>query len=487
MRSFCQNGIIYAMKRITTYSARNASVLVWLAVLLMTVSAVTRIAFFSGVGRLSAGVVFLHIILPAAANLIYAIRLPLKGEKMFYVSITPTFLACVYFACVSLRLNIPVYMTIVLVLFCLVQYVLFALTFKGRLASKLPVLAAWVLPAVWFAVSATFRYDFVYIFQHQLMLVLSDLSLYAGIVVAILSAKKLPDPEEGEAYRLRWGDRPDGRLIRSTPAMSKLNPYFMPYRNGATNFVSDSIEITAMERYIRQKRREGLKHFGITHVILAAYVRACAELPGLNRFLSGQKVYHRFTIDVSMVVKKEMDNDSPDTVIKAHFDPADTAADVYRKYDEVLQSIRTPELDSDFDKIAGLIDLIPGLFKKFFIWVLTVMDYFGVLPGIINELSPFHCSMFITSMGSLGIPPIYHHLYNFGNCPVFCSFGCKRTEYELDSEGNVQPHKYVDIKWVTDERIVDGFYYASVMKRMRSLMLHPERLDEVHEVTEDIL
>ena len=475
------------MKRITTYSAHNASVLVWLAVLLMTASAVTRIAFFSGVGRLGLGVVFLHIILPAAANLIYAIRLPLNGEKMFYVTITPTFLACVYFFCISLRLNIPVYMTIILVFFCAAQYVLFSLTFKGKISSKLPVLAAWVLPAVWFAVGPTFRYDFVYILQRQLMLVVSDLALYAGIVIAILSARRLPDPVEGEAYRLRWGDRPDGRLIRSTSAMSKLNPYFMPYRNGATNFIADAIEISAMERYIRQKRREGLKHFGITHVILAAYVRTCAELPGINRYLSGQKVYHRFNIDVSMVIKKDMENDAPDTVIKCHFDPADTAADVYRKYDEVLQSVRTPELDSGFDKATNIIDIIPGLLKKFGIWCLTVMDYFGVLPGLFKELSPFHASLFITSMGSLGIPPIYHHLYDFGNCPVFCSFGCKRTAYELDSEGNVQPRKYVDIKWVTDERIVDGFYYASVMKRMRSLMLHPERLDEVHEVTEDIL
>ena len=475
------------MKRITTYSARNASVLVWLTVLLMITSAVTRIAFFARAGVLNAYVAIFHMILPAAANLLISILLPLKGEKNFYVTVFPTLLVSVYFIVSCANLIVPAYMLVILILTCVIQYVLYARTFRGCIHSKWPVLLAYLIPLAWMPIGSTFRRYFVYILDIQTFKTISDLILLAAMLLMILSARRLPDPVPGEPYRMRYGDRNDGRLIRSTDPMSKLNPYFMPYRSGATNYVSDSIEISAMERYIRQKRKEGLKHFGITHVVLAAYTRACAELPGLNRFLSGQKVYHRFTIDISMVIKKDMTNDAPDTVIKVHLDPADTASDVYRKYDEVLQTVRTPELDSGFDKAAGLIDMIPGLLKKFAIWILTVLDYFGALPLFIKELSPFHASLFITSMGSLGIPPIYHHLYDFGNCPVFCSFGCKRTEYELDAEGNVTPHKYVDIKWVIDERIVDGFYYASVMKRMRSLMLHPERLDEPHEVEEDIL
>lgn len=80
-------------------------------------------------------------------------------------------------------------------------------------------------------------------------------------------------------------------------------------------------------------------------------------------------------------------------------------------------------------------------------------------------------------MGSLGIPPIYHHLYNFGNVPVFCSFGRKRSEVELDGDGKPINKKYVDCTWVTDERICDGFYFASAMKYIKHLLSHPEILD----------
>ncbi len=71
-------------------------------------------------------------------------------------------------------------------------------------------------------------------------------------------------------------------------------------------------------------------------------------------------------------------------------------------------------------------------------------------------------------MGSLGIPPIVHHLYNFGNLPVFVAFGRKYRKVELDLQGKPVTRRYVDFVMNTDERIVDGFYYATVMKYFKA-------------------
>lgn len=47
--------------------------------------------------------------------------------------------------------------------------------------------------------------------------------------------------------------------------------------------------------------------------------------------------------------------------------------------------------------------------------------------------------------------------------------------------------KYVDLKFCLDERIVDGFYYATVFKYMKRLMQHPDLLDQPpEEVVQDI-
>jgi hypothetical protein len=250
--------------------------------------------------------------------------------------------------------------------------------------------------------------------------------------------------------------------------------------------LKDSIDVAAMERYVHKKRREGLKHFGITHVIIAAYMRTCAEYPALMRFLSGQKVYQRMKVTMKMVVKKELKVGAPETIISVDLLPSDTADDVYRKFNEQMQIANaSDDLDSGFDNLAQLLNYIPGLVLKFVVWLLKTLDYFGLLPKELTDLSPFHGSLFITSMGSLGIPPIYHHLYDFGNIPVFIAFGAKRTEYSVDSEGNVVRNKYLDYSGVTDERIVDGQYYASAFKKLRSLMIHPESLDLPPEVVKE--
>ena len=121
--------------------------------------------------------------------------------------------------------------------------------------------------------------------------------------------------------------------------------------------------------------------------------------------------------------------------------------------------------------------LIHGLLLKFFVFLLQGMDYFGLLPRFLTKLSPFHGSLYITSMASLGIPPIYHHLYDFGNVPVFVSFGKKRRVFETKRDGSVVLRKYIDCNFVTDERIVDGFYFASCLRYLHNLLSDPWQLD----------
>ena len=102
-------------------------------------------------------------------------------------------------------------------------------------------------------------------------------------------------------------------------------------------------------------------------------------------------------------------------------------------------------------------------------------------------MSPFHGSMIITDLGSLGIPPIYHHIYNFGNLPVFLAFGAKRSESGINAEGQIVHRKFVDYKIVCDERICDGTYYASAFKYLRYYLKNPDELTRPPEsVIEDI-
>ena len=309
------------------------------------------------------------------------------------------------------------------------------------------------------------------------------LLLLAGLLVSLVVKVHLDNK-----YHPTWGDRPDGRKLRTLDPVQIVGNYIMPTRGGSSNFIRETVEITAMERYIREKRRAGMTSFGITHVFLAAYVRCVAKYPALNRFLSGQQVYSRDDdIQFCMMVKEDMTTEAPESAMKLHLKPTDTVDDIYRKFNEEVERIKGASDASDFDKTAKALSLIPGVLFKFAVWVLKTMDYFGLLPKFLLEVSPFHGSIFFTSMGSLGIPPIVHHLYDFGNLPVFVAFGCKYRKNEVQPDGTIVQRKYVDYTVNTDERICDGFYFATTLKHMKKLLSHPERLDEpLDEVVHDI-
>ena len=285
----------------------------------------------------------------------------------------------------------------------------------------------------------------------------------------------------------RFGDRKDGRRVRTMSPMSYVMPYIMRTRNDAQNQIADTIDITEADKFLREMRAKGYKSISILHVIIAAYIRAIAMRPGINRFCSGQKIYHRNTIEINMAVKKEMSLDAPDTMIKVRFEPTDTITDVYEKFNAVVEKATAEGSNTDFDKTARTLTRLPGILFRATVRFLEFLDYHGWLPQALLDVSPFHGSMIITSMGSLGIPPIYHHLYNFGNLPVFISYGLKYHKNVINASGAVERRTMIDVKIVTDERICDGFYFASALKLIRKLVASPALLTTPPEtVIEDI-
>jgi hypothetical protein len=275
----------------------------------------------------------------------------------------------------------------------------------------------------------------------------------------------------------RLGDRSDGRRLRKRTPIEQISPYLMKNRIGSQNLIWDEIEIDDIERYIREKRNGGLIRFGFMHVLAAAYVRTVSQRPGINRFISGQRLFSRNNIEIAMTVKRELTEEADDSIIKVVFGPTDTAIDVYKKFDSNFLEALDPENETGFEKAARILGHFPGLILKPAVWLLNVMDYLGILPRSLLEISPFHGSFCITSMGSLGIPPVFHHLYDFGNIPIFCAFGAKKSRYEMQKTGLVSQIRYIDITFVTDERICDGFYFASALKLFKRYLKNPYSLD----------
>ena len=285
----------------------------------------------------------------------------------------------------------------------------------------------------------------------------------------------------------RLGDRKEGRKLKTLNPITRAMPYIMPRRSDSLNYFTEKIDITEAEKFCREQTKSGRTNFSMLHVFIAGYIRVVSQRPAINRFVSGQTIYARNNIEVIMTVKKKMALDGEDTSIKVEFEPTDTIYDVYDKFNKVVMENKGEAEANDTEKFATLLNYIPRFLLKFVIWVIKTLDYYGILPQAIVNLSPFHGSMIITSMGSLGIRPIYHHIYDFGNLPVFISYGSKQNGLKMDDDGVVKKYRYIEMKVVTDERICDGYYYASAFKMLKKIIQNPRVLENPPtDVVEDI-
>ena len=278
-----------------------------------------------------------------------------------------------------------------------------------------------------------------------------------------------------------FGYRPDGRPIPEyVDPIVQFTPFIMTTRNDAQNFVTFPVEYKPMADYIRE-HRDAEEPISFMTILIAAYVRAVRKHPELNRFVVGKRLYAHKGISISyMVLRETSDGRLDEAAIKLHLEPTDTIFDVARKLNEQIRIARKPQNKNgtvDFARRFLKIPVIPWLLVS----CIKLLDRFGLMPGKIIEVSPFHCSLFVTNMMSINLPSIYHHLYNFGTCSLFLSLGRPERQVIANKEGKAVRQLMVPVGAVTDERVCGGASYAVAMRTLLKYMLNPASLETLEE------
>lgn len=260
--------------------------------------------------------------------------------------------------------------------------------------------------------------------------------------------------------------------------------HIMPKRSDAQVYYSDDIDCEVLDEYIEKKKSEGVE-LTYLDIFTAATVRLYARRPALNRFIMGGRVFANDQIYVSMAVKKLLRDNADETTIKVPFTGHETIFEVRDKMHTTIYAQKGMESANNTDKLARLMRIMPNWILRFAFWLIRTLDNSSLLPGKLVALSPFHTSVFITYLKSLGIPGIYHHCYDLGTVGQFIAVGKERKIPVIDKRtGEVRPGKVITMMVVADERVCDGLYYARSMRLFRRMLENPASLEEPLETVE---
>ena len=276
-------------------------------------------------------------------------------------------------------------------------------------------------------------------------------------------------------FHWRIGDRYDGWRLRNVDPMFSVAPFILKSRVDSQVLFEIKVPIDKIETFIRD-HKEDIPDLSIMHVVMASLVRLMSQRPNLNRFVIWHKIFARNHVNFSIVIKRSMSDIGEETIIKPYFLPTDTIQEIVRKTNIELKNTLKDSQDNSTDNLSKIFGFLPDFLLRILVFFLTNLDKIGLMPKIFNNASPFHASFFLTNLGSIGIESIYHHLYEFGTCSMFVAMGKKTRENIIEKDGEIKSNKSILLKFVLDERICDGFYYARSMRMLEKILSDPNDL-----------
>ncbi len=276
-------------------------------------------------------------------------------------------------------------------------------------------------------------------------------------------------------YGWSVGDRYDGWRVRKVDALFSVVPFILPKRTDSEVFFAVKIPIDSIENFVREHKKE-MPGLSIMDVVIASLIRLISQRPYLNRFIVWNKIFARNHVSFSIAIKRSMTIDGEETVIKPYYLPTDSLQDVVRKTNQELQNNQQVGQENSSDAISKFMGYLPDFLLRSVIFSIKQLDRIGLMPKLFFEASPFHTSVFLTNLGSIGIESIYHHLYEFGTCSAFASMGKKSSKKVVNNDGTIKTMKTIELKFVLDERICDGFYYASAIRLLEKILANPSAL-----------
>jgi pyruvate/2-oxoglutarate dehydrogenase complex dihydrolipoamide acyltransferase (E2) component len=269
--------------------------------------------------------------------------------------------------------------------------------------------------------------------------------------------------------------RSDGVLVKDESLVRRMIPYLMRGRNESAIYHTEVIDMSKLRPWMRAyNRAHPNEPVTLFHLVLFGVGRALNVRPGLNRFVSGGRIYQRKGVHLSFAAKKKMDEKSPLVTVKLEFPETEPFPETVRRIKESIGEGRS-DRESTVDKELKFFLALPHLMLRGVIAIARFLDRWNLMPASMIKSDPMYTSAFVANLGSIGIDRTYHHLYEWGNASLFAVIGVPRKVVTVGAGDKMVVKEMVEVRWTFDERINDGFYCGLAMKHAARVIEDPEK------------
>lgn len=266
--------------------------------------------------------------------------------------------------------------------------------------------------------------------------------------------------------------RSDGELVRRVPQFRRLMHYIMVGRNESVVYFDRAVRADRLEAYLEEARVA----FGgnLTHVLVGALNIGLAENPRMNQFVVGRRLYARKGRWLTFSMKRQKLNKKAKlSAVKLKMIDGESFRELTERINgsiKVERSGTKTQADKEFD----ILNALPRPLLRFATVIVSTLDYYNILPSFFIEGDGMYTSIFLANLGSVGMGPGYHHLYEYGTCPLFVMVG-KVEERVIAVDGRPQVARVLPLRFSYDERIEDGLNANYGIESVVRVLEDPQR------------
>lgn len=276
-------------------------------------------------------------------------------------------------------------------------------------------------------------------------------------------------------------NRRDGIRVPETDPMHAVMPYMLPNRADNEAFISEEIDLSAINKYLEQKNAANPEYkYTFFHVICAAIAKIFYHRPYMNRFYAGYRLYDRKEITLAFVVKRQFDDKSDEVLSIVKVDKESDEApieQIHTKIQKIVFGVRKENKTDGATDTMAILTKLPRPILKLVVKILDALDYRGHYPKSLEKIDPYFASVFLSNLGSIKMNAGYHHLANRGTNSVFVVIGEKKNTPIFKEDGSFEMREMLPLGLTIDERIADGYYFSKTIRLLKKLAENPELLD----------
>ena len=273
------------------------------------------------------------------------------------------------------------------------------------------------------------------------------------------------------------GDRFDATYLKDVDSMHFIMPFMYPDRCDNQAFFTFKIDLTNLNAYLAKKNADNPEYkYNMFQCVVAAALKTIFLRSKLSIFIHNRKMYRRNEVSAAFTVKQEFADNGGEVLAFLHAKPEWTIDDVHNEIHRQLLKLKTKGYADESTSIIDKLNKAPKWITRPLIGGICRLEKIGLIPPAMVETDPYHSSIVLANLGSIGLPNGYHHLTNWGTTSMFLLIGTigRLPFYENDT---VTFRDGVEIGFTVDERIADGFYFARSIKMLQLFLQQPELLE----------